>query len=368
VILSDVETFIRRFVVLPSDHEYVTAVVWAAHTWLTESLDVSPRLAIISEVGQYGVGKTRAMEVEGIFCRRFRLELDPTGPALAAMIAQIHPTIGIDETDTIFGARGSANAKQQLRGILNAGYKAGAKLTRRSKNTFVEDVVYGPVMFAGAANLPESLMSRSIVWHMRRRRPEEKIEAWFPRIHVPEGLMIADSLAQWAGTIARDVATAWPDLPDGIEDRASEIWWPLIAIGDAAGGDWPQRIRAACCAMVLREEEETKAPPATQLLADILSVWPVDAAGDRAANAATARLLEGLTTLDGAPWAHLWPEEAAPRELAALLSSRGVATRKVKVDTARGIRPLQGYRLADILSAVPLVPEVPAIEEVQPRV
>ena len=261
ILLDDTEAFIRRFAVMGSDYDYASLTVWCAHTWLFRSFDVSPRGAILSDVGVYGVGKTRVMELAGLFCRNFRLELDPTGPALAAMISQLSPTIGIDETDTIFGARGSAGAKRQLRGILNSGYKAGAKMSRRSKNDFVEDVVYCPVIFAGAANLPDSLMSRSIVWHMKPRRPEQKIEAWFPRMHAPEGQAIGEALGQWCGTVAREVSTSWPDLPEGIEDRASEIWWPLIAIADAAGGEWPRKIRESARAMVLREAAEAKAPP-----------------------------------------------------------------------------------------------------------
>ena len=352
-----------------SDYDYASLTVWCAHTWLFRSFDVSPRGAILSDVGVYGVGKTRVMELAGLFCRNFRLELDPTGPALAAMISQLSPTIGIDETDTIFGARGSAGAKRQLRGILNSGYKAGAKMSRRSKNDFVEDVVYCPVIFAGAANLPDSLMSRSIVWHMKPRRPEQRIESWFPRMHAPEGQAIGEALGQWCGTVAREVSTSWPDLPEGIEDRASEIWWPLIAIADAAGGEWPRKIRESARAMVLREAAEAKAPPASQLLTDMAAVWPRGATGTPAANAGTADLLSRLTDLDGAPWAHLWPEDAAPREMSALLQSRGVAPTKVKVGTPP--RALQGYKWRDVRmaagvaddgSTVPVVPHDSAEE------
>jgi hypothetical protein len=359
VILDDVEAFIRRFVVMPADTDYQSFTVWTAHTWIYKSFDVSPRGALLSDVGEYGVGKTRAMEVGGLFCANFRMELDPTGPALAAMITQLNPTLGIDETDTIFGARGSSGAKRQLRGILNSGYKAGARMSRRSKNDFVEDLVFCPVLFAGAANLPESLTSRSVIWRMKRRRPEQKIDQWFPRMHVPEGKALGEVLGQWAGTIAREASLSWPDLPEGIEDRASEIWWPLLAIADAAGGEWPRKIREACRAMVLREAAEAKPPPASQLLSDMAAVWPHTAAGVPEANAGTASLLQLLTELPGAPWASIWSEEAAPREMSALLAGRGIAPRKVK--TGNPPRALQGYRWIDVRMAagVPEVPPVP---------
>ena len=46
--------------------------------------------------------------------------------------------------------------------------------------------------------------------------------------------------------VGEQVGAATPDMPAGVTDRAAEIWEPLLAIADAAGGHWPETARAAC--------------------------------------------------------------------------------------------------------------------------
>lgn len=361
-VLDDARAYIRRFAVLPGDAEYDIVTLWAAHTHVYEACYISPRLALLSS--DPGSGKTRVLDLLSQLCARARLELDPTGPALAAMISQLKPTLLIDETDTIFGARGSSSAKRQLRGILNSGYKQGAKLTRRNKNDFVEDIVFCPVAFAGIGNLPDTLMSRAFAVRMRRRRTGEELEPYFPRLHQAIGTSIGEAMGQWARTKILDLATAWPAMPDGIEDRKAEISEPLLAIADAAGGHWPETARAAVRAVLLSAPDVPAEPPATRLLADVARVWPLDGSGDPDRNATTADLISRLFILEGAPWRHLWEPSAAPREMSALLSARGIAPRKVRT---RGGATLQGYRLADIRRHVTVpVPDVPDVPEDDP--
>ena len=44
----------------------------------------------------------------------------------------------------------------------------------------------------------------------------------------------------------RRLVEADPVMPDGITDRPADVWEPLLAVADAAGGDWPQTGRFAC--------------------------------------------------------------------------------------------------------------------------
>lgn len=361
-VLNDVRSFIARFAVLPGQAELDIVTLWAAHTHVYEAFYVSPRLALLS--GDPGSGKTRVLDLLALLSSNPRLELDPTGPALAAMINQLKPTLLIDETDTIFGARGSSSAKRQLRGILNSGYKQGAKLTRRNKNDFVEDIVFCPVAFAGLGNLPDTLMSRSFPILMRKRRKGETIESYFPRMHAPLGMSIGEAAGQWARTKILDLATAWPVMPEGIEDRPAEISEPLLALADAAGGHWPETARDAVRAILLRHMAEPTEPPATRLLADVARVWPLEPSGEPQRNATTAELVSRLWTLEGTAWPALWGDRtAAPREMSALLTSRGITPRKVRTDAGT----LQGYRLADVARHVTIppadVPDVPDVPE-----
>ena len=60
-LLDDIEQFLARFVVYPSEHEHRAHVLWIAHTWLMDCWDSTPRMAFLSP--EPGSGKSRALEV-----------------------------------------------------------------------------------------------------------------------------------------------------------------------------------------------------------------------------------------------------------------------------------------------------------------
>ena len=95
---------------------------------------------------------------------------------------------------------------------------------------------YCAVALAGLDDLPDTLMSRSVVVRMRRRAPHELVEPFRHRLHSPDGFALRDDLSRWAGEIPEGV---WPEMPEGIEDRNADVWEALLAVADAAGGDWP---------------------------------------------------------------------------------------------------------------------------------
>jgi len=91
-------------------------------------------------------------------------------------------------------------------------------------------------------------------------------------------------------------------MPEGVTDRAADIWEPLLAIADLAGADWPERARAAATAIVSNRVAEDQSL-GVRLLADIKAVFvaklrdPEDA--DRIA---TFILLQKLNALDESGW------------------------------------------------------------------
>jgi putative DNA primase/helicase len=60
---------------------------------------------------------------------------------------------------------------------------------------------------------------------------------------------IVERIAEWAPVHEDELRAAEPDIPDEIDDRAQDIWEPLIAIADLAGGDWPETARRAAVAI-----------------------------------------------------------------------------------------------------------------------
>jgi hypothetical protein len=155
-----------------------------------------------------------------------------------------------DEIDTIFGPRAKDN--EDIRGLLNAGHRRGAKTYRsvlRGRQVKVEAIeAFCPVALAGIGWLPDTLMSRSVIVRMRRRHQAEKIEPFRRRIHGKQGERIRNEIGAWVRSVPDHIE--WPDLPREIQDRAADIWEPLIAVADLAGGKWPRLAREAAVALV----------------------------------------------------------------------------------------------------------------------
>jgi hypothetical protein len=341
-VLDESMAFLKRFVHFRHDAYAIVATVWAASTWALAANRIAGRLAVLG--AEPGCGKTHTLEMLAHLVDKPRMELDPTGPTVATVIALEQPTIMIDETDTIFGKSGSNNAKVQLRAILNSGYKRGATLTRKSGKSYESIPVFGHVAFGGMGNLPDTLMSRSFAIRMEKRKPTDPaIEAYRPRIHEAVGKATGAAMGEWVKSKLVYLVNAWPEVPDGLVNRAEEIALPLLAIADAAGGHWPADTRDAIRRVLLDESNSVGPSPADTLLTDIRDVWPPDRT-----RISTQELTFLLFQVESSPWRLVWDPIAASRELAALLATKGVSPRKVDLG---GGKKLQGYRKEDFALA-----------------
>ena len=141
-----------------------------------------------------------------------------------------------DEIDTVFGPKVKDN--EDIRGMLNAGHRHGATAGRcvvRGKIVETEELpAYCAVALAGLHDLPDTILTHSVVIRMRRRAPGERIEPFRHRVHRAEGHLLRDQLAEWAGEVGAGLEDAWPDMPPGIEDRAADVREALLAVADVA--------------------------------------------------------------------------------------------------------------------------------------
>jgi hypothetical protein len=83
----------------------------------------------------------------------------------------------VDECDTVFTRRGKDDCNEDLRALLNAGYKRGAIIPRcvGPKHEVQSFEVYVATALAGLGDLPETIMSRAVTIRMRRRAPTEQV-------------------------------------------------------------------------------------------------------------------------------------------------------------------------------------------------
>jgi Protein of unknown function (DUF3631) len=231
VLLDDVRAFIRRFVVL-DDVQADAVTLWTAHTHAFDAFDCTPYLAITSP--EKRSGKTRLIEVLELLVREPLQTANISDAALFRVIEARKPTLLIDEVDAIFKAR----EREELRGILNAGYRRGAVAHRMggaNKTTLETFNVFCPKAFAGIGNcLPETITDRAIPIRLKRRTPSEQIERFRRRDAQPEGHELRDRLTDWLEPQRDWLHALRPELPAELDDRAQDVWEPLIAVADLA--------------------------------------------------------------------------------------------------------------------------------------
>jgi hypothetical protein len=350
-LLDDVETFVARFCRFPTTEALTAVVLWLAHAHVVDAFDSTPRLALLSP--EPGSGKTRALEVAELLTPEPMHVLNAsTAACFRSLDSNPRPTLLFDEVDAIFGRFGNSEEHEDLRGLLNAGHRNGATIPRcvGTQHEVKRFPVFAAVALAGLGDLPDTLMTRSVVVRMRRRLPSETVEPFRHRLHEPDGHAIRERLAAWADAVRPRLADAWPEMPPGIEDRPADVWEPLLAVADAAGGAWPERARTACLALA-GAALTREASLGVRLLRDLREVF------GEARQLPTSAILDRLHALEEAPWSDLRGQPLDPRGLARMLGQYDVRSTKIKVDG----RSLNGFRSVDLHDAwtryVPSTPE-----------
>lgn len=307
-VLDAVMRFCYDYIAYPSKDAVEAHVLWIAHTWLSDLLFTTPRLAFVSP--EKRSGKTRAQEVTALLVPN-PVNVVSVSPAYLFRKIQEQPdgylpVIQLDETDALFTGKPSETT-EQIRGIINAGYRQGATVGRAeaTKNGEVKTIdfpVFAPVCLAGIGDLPDTIADRAIIIHMKRRRPDWKLKPYRDRSVRKEAEPLRAQLAAWAQSVRDTLASYtdddYPQLPDEIQDRDADVWEPLFIIAQLAGGHWLQTVRDIAIRMVKAQHEEPQSI-GERLLKDIRTVFDDQPAIYR------NDLIEQLKSIEGAPWATL---------------------------------------------------------------
>ena len=339
--LDDVLRYLRRFVAYPSDHAAVAHTLWVVHTHLMDAWDSTPRIAFLSP--EPGSGKSRALEACELLVPN---AVNAVNVSVAYLFRKVgddqgKPTILYDEVDTVFTSKGE---NEDIRGLLNAGHRKHSVVGRcvvYGKRIETEETpAYCAVALAGLGDLPDTILTRSVVVRMRRRSPTERIEPFRRRDVEHEANRLRERIAAWAAAVFDDVRDARPTFPDGVADRDADVWEALLAVADAGGSDWPVRARSAAVAMV-RQSKQSTPSLGVRLLGDVKAAF-----GD-AEKLPTENILKALTILEEAPWADLRGKPLDARGLATRLRPYGIQSKKLRI----GIATCQGYERADLADA-----------------
>jgi Protein of unknown function (DUF3631) len=295
-LLSSIASTLRRHVVLP-EQAADTVALWSVFTHAVNPFMISPRLAIVSPTK--GCGKTTLMDCLAELVRRPLKTSNCPAATLFRTIEKHQPTLLIDEAEHVVKSDNS-----DVLVVLNSGHRQGERVPRcvgdghevRLFSTFAA------VAFAMNGRLPPTQADRSIHIKMRRRMASEPIERF--RLDRTDHLrVLARKAARWTADNLETLRSADPDVGE-LFNRVADNWRSLLAIADAAGGDWPRRAREAAAAIAA---DTTDDEANIQLLADIRDYF-ADSVVDRVFS---VDLVKALVALEGRPWAE-WGRAEKP--------------------------------------------------------
>jgi hypothetical protein len=340
-VLRKVYDFLGRFVAYPCEHSRTAHALWIVHSHFMDVWESTPRIAFLS--AEPSSGKTRALEVTELLVPRPVVAVNVSPAYLFRKIGGEEgvPTILYDEIDTVFGPKAKDN--EEIRALLNAGHRKGAVAGRcvvHGKTVKTEEIpAYSAVALAGLGWLPDTILSRSVIIRMRRRKASESVEPYRRRLHAVDGGRVRSMIETWAKAHADSIIL--PDeLPPEIQDRDADVWESLIAIADAAGGEWPTQARVAAVALVALSRE---AEPSL----GILLLTHLRVVFGEAEKLSTEIILRGLHGIEEAPWRDMKGKPLDDRGLARRLRQYGIKSRTVRIGEATP----KGYERADFFDA-----------------
>lgn len=347
-LLDEVSAFIVRYIAFTSDHQLVAVTLWAAHTYLTHRIRTTPYLHLTSPEPESG--KSQLLDVLEQIVSNPWVVVMPSPAVLYRKIDKAQEngglTLLLDEVDPIFSKRGGDEKAEALRALLNSGYQQGRKVPRcvGPSQKLVDFAVYGPKALAGIGDVPDTISSRCIRIGMKRRKPSEPVEPFFPDEIQAEAenlrSMLSDKVTNLDLGYLRDVRRELLSL--GLGDRSADGWSSLMAIADEAGGSWPSWARDAAKDLSRKQTSESDTL-GIRLLEDsksILEGWPED-------HVFSSDLRDKLIEVEDAPWADHYGKEISARKIATLLAGYDVRSHTRRI----GDMTKKGYAISDLKDA-----------------
>lgn len=343
-LLNRVRAVLVKFVIFPVPEAADAVTLWIAATHAQPAWECAARLQIRSPLKR--CGKSRLLDLVENLSNAPLLMVLASPPALFRSIdGEEPPTLLLDEADTIFGTKERSENQEAIRGILNAGHQKGRTIPRCVPPMMMVKhfPTFAMAALAGIGSLPDTIEDRSVIVELHRRAPGETVAKLRWR-HVKADLQaLREQVHGWARGLLDDLREADPDLP--VDDRAADTWEPLVAIADAAGGDWPSRARQACIKLAgIAATAESETNLSVRVLSDLRDIFAEYGPADRAH---TEALLGDLQKIAEAPWHNFYGHPLDARDLAKLLKFYGIKSRDVWID---GVTK-KGYRVSDLWDA-----------------
>jgi putative DNA primase/helicase len=236
-LLDEIVYNIRIYVHLSHD-QAVGVALWCVSTWTGDKSSFAPRLGITSPVKR--CGKTTLLDLVAAFSSRSLKTSSATGAAVARVVEAQSPTLIIDEADSFLPNN------EDLRGILNAGHRRDGQVIKCVGDDYEVRFfkVFCWAAIAAIGTLPATIADRSINLRMERAGPDSKPHRLTAK-PIDECRKLGAKIRRFVEDNIDALTDANPTLPQGLNYRAQDNWCTMIAVANAAGGDWPARAARA---------------------------------------------------------------------------------------------------------------------------
>lgn len=345
-LLDRVAAHIDRFIVFRSQSQLTTCALWVVHTHCIEAAHATPYLSVTSPLPQ--CGKSTLFEVLWQIVARPLGASNATAPAIYRMVDKEEPTLLLDEIDAQL--KDDPEKASAIRSVLNAGYRRGPigeviRCGGPNHTQVFRFKTFCPKAFAGTGEnvLHRTTQDRCIPIRLERKASDEAVERFKSRRVAPEAEQLQAAIGEWAEAQMDVLMSADPELPELLSDRAQEVWEPLLAIADEAGGSWPDRARDAALELSAGVEVEDDEIPLLLLthLRDVFDEWGTPGISSEGA-------CNSLKEIEEAPWG-MWGSRRRepglnPTDLARQLKAFDIKPRTISLGEGPRRITKKGYK------------------------
>jgi hypothetical protein len=252
-------------------------------------------------------------------------------------IEALQPTLLVDEADTFPGEN------EELRGVINAGYKASGTVLRceGDDHQVTKFRCFAPVAIAAIGNVPATIVDRGFTIKMARKGKGENAQR-LDRQARAALTAFPPRLARWAEDHRGMLQELMVDAPESLSDRQREISEPLLMIAELAGGTWPATVREA----ILKICSASDAEASDRRERFLAAVWALYTPG---VDFLTLKEIVSRLLVDDDSE---WHEATKGKVLNAVWLARGLKSFGVESSRPRSAGQQRGYLRADLVPVV----------------
>jgi len=239
-IIDKVATFIERFTFLRDKCLYRLIATWVVATHMYKEFEYFGYLFIHSP--EWRSGKSRLLEVLDMLVFNSSTILNSPTESVLFRTAD-NSTQLLDEVD-------SMNNRDDLRSLLNAGFRNGNTVPRmrdttKGKYEVEKFLVFAPRALAGIGTsiLNGTTRDRSFMIQMVRQRKDERRESFRRRRLETEAKALKDQIRDWVKQYKEQIKSVYDrsDFPylEDFQDRTIDVTEPLAAILEVTYKDHP---------------------------------------------------------------------------------------------------------------------------------